>query len=396
MQRKPHKLLIYGHSNNDETMSTGVAQYNLDLLGMLENEGSVEEITFVHDHKSCNRFQELELSSKVELVPIELLSGKIHRLFKALIFLSTIFGLTFLIPMLARIIAPNNHAATLMNKYPDYTHFLYTSWGANSEFPVLLRASSKNNIISAIHDTRCLHYKASWSERFWGIIKLKAILASSDSVLAPSKQVVADLRTLNQEVKIIETSAIPKIDVPLSWKASQYKGLSYIFYPNTFVETKNHMVFVDVLKRLKGEFCLVLSGSGSENETAKDFFNACLEENVGHLVHHEGFVDENRKFDLMRGSAALVMPTIGFESYSLSIWEAFGIGCPVIASKESDLQEQVKGFGRMCDPYDAGDIVSQLKEVQSRNYSGSLLQRQAHDYYLERQKIAKKVVINNL
>lgn len=396
MHQKPYKLLIYGHSNNDETMSTGVAQYNLDLIGMLENEASVEEITFVHDHKSCKRFQELGLSSKVELVPVGLSSGKMHRVFKAIIFLSSVFGLTVLIPMLARIISPNNHAAILSNKYSEYTHFLYTSWGANSEFPVLLRASSNKKIISAIHDTRCLHYTASWSERFWGIIKLKAILASSDSVLAPSKQVGADLRMFNQEVKIIETSAIPKIDLPLSWKASRYNDLPYLFYPNTFVGTKNHMVFVDVLKRLKGEFCLVLSGSGSENETAKEFFNACLEENVGHLVHHEGFVDENRKFDLMRGSAALIMPTIGFESFSLSIWEAFGIGCPVIASKESDLQEQVNCFGRMCDPHDAGDIVKQLKEVQSRNYSGSLLQRQAHDYYLERQKLVRKAVVNNL
>ncbi len=82
-------------------------------------------------------------------------------------------------------------------------------------------------------------------------------------------------------------------------------------------------------------------------------------------MRYIGFISEEEKIAVFKLATALIMPTIG-ESFSLPIWEAFHLGCPVASSNMYDMAEQVKDAGLLLDPLSIEDMAGKIYEIWTK------------------------------
>jgi glycosyltransferase involved in cell wall biosynthesis len=105
---------------------------------------------------------------------------------------------------------------------------------------------------------------------------------------------------------------------------------------------------------------LVLCGTNAESRLYLDIKKAAESLGLSGCVLHIGFVDEGEKRAIYKLANSTVVPSIG-ESFCLSIWEAFWLGCPVVASSDRDIPEQVGDAALICDPLDPEDIAEKIR-----------------------------------
>jgi glycosyltransferase involved in cell wall biosynthesis len=76
-----------------------------------------------------------------------------------------------------------------------------------------------------------------------------------------------------------------------------------------------------------------------------------------------GRLDKNAVFDQLRGSVAMVLPSVWYEGMPVSALEAFATGTPVIASRIGSLAEIIEDgvTGLLANPGDAGDLADRLR-----------------------------------
>jgi glycosyltransferase involved in cell wall biosynthesis len=76
-----------------------------------------------------------------------------------------------------------------------------------------------------------------------------------------------------------------------------------------------------------------------------------------------GRLDKNAVFDQLRGSVAMVLPSVWYEGMPVSVLEAFATGTPVIASRIGSLAEIIEDgvTGLLANPGDAGDLADRLR-----------------------------------
>jgi glycosyltransferase involved in cell wall biosynthesis len=79
-------------------------------------------------------------------------------------------------------------------------------------------------------------------------------------------------------------------------------------------------------------------------------------------VRYIGFINEEEKVAMFKVATALIMPTIG-ESFGLQVWEAFHLGCPVVASNAFDMPEQVGNAGLFLDPFNVQDMAEKIYSI---------------------------------
>lgn len=98
-----------------------------------------------------------------------------------------------------------------------------------------------------------------------------------------------------------------------------------------------------------------------------------------HQVTFLGFVNGQRKLDLIRRSCFTVVPSEWFESFGLSAAESLAGGTPVIASRIGGLPEVVqdKVSGLLFAPGDADDLAEKLRQVRQNPQMAVQMGRQA-------------------
>ena len=76
-----------------------------------------------------------------------------------------------------------------------------------------------------------------------------------------------------------------------------------------------------------------------------------------------GHLDKAEVLDQLRGAAAMVLPSVWFEGFPVSVLEAYATGTPVIASRIGSLAEVVKEgvTGLLAEPGDPDDLASRLR-----------------------------------
>jgi len=149
----------------------------------------------------------------------------------------------------------------------------------------------------------------------------------------------------------------------------------FIFYPSTIVATKNHLRLIEALKIIKektGPINLVLCGSISDRTLYQTILKKVEIYGLSKHFFHLGFIADQDKYELYKFAKALVMPSIN-ESFGLPIWEAFSLGCPVVASDTQDLKEQVRDAALLCNPYDYVDIAEKISLIVSDDKLRKLL-----------------------
>jgi glycosyltransferase involved in cell wall biosynthesis len=139
----------------------------------------------------------------------------------------------------------------------------------------------------------------------------------------------------------------------------------YLFYPAQFWPHKNHIGLLLALKYLKDDynisFSIVFAGSNQGNLT---FIQQKVDEfSLSEQVKFLGFVSSEDLTLLYQNAFALTYVTFAGPD-NLPPLEAFGLGCPVIASRVSGAEEQLGKAAMLVDPRKYKDIALAIRALK--------------------------------
>ena len=109
----------------------------------------------------------------------------------------------------------------------------------------------------------------------------------------------------------------------------------YVLYLGNVVEEKGAKIFCEVAKKLS-EINFILAGDGRDLVVLKNIYN-----DVSNLKFI-GFISGKDKNKLLRECRFLMFPSLCWESFGISIIEAFSFGKPVLASGMGAIKEVVE------------------------------------------------------
>jgi len=144
----------------------------------------------------------------------------------------------------------------------------------------------------------------------------------------------------------------------------------YIFYPAQFWPHKNHVLALEACKivrdRTGWDLGVVFTGADKGNLSyVGDYARRLgLEKSARFL----GFVDRANLVELYRGAFCLAFPTL-FGPDNLPPLEAFGLGCPVVASDVPGAREQLGDAAILFPPtneYALADAILSLRDAAAR------------------------------
>jgi glycosyltransferase involved in cell wall biosynthesis len=140
----------------------------------------------------------------------------------------------------------------------------------------------------------------------------------------------------------------------------------YLFYPAQFWAHKNHvnlLLALDLLKeRIDRPMNVVFVGADYGN---LQHVEAAVERlGLTNRVHFLGFVPREDLIDLYKEAFALSYVTF-FGPENLPPLEAFGLGCPVIASEVSGAREQLQDAALFVDPASPEQIAQAVMRLAS-------------------------------
>lgn len=173
----------------------------------------------------------------------------------------------------------------------------------------------------------------------------------ADLVLAPSAATAAELK---RDYKVRDAAVVPNVTGGLEIE------------PGETDEPPGYLLFVGRLRIRKGvEVLLEALPAGARLLIAGDGeHRASLEGKAGPGVRFLGRCDAGRVRGLLRGAAALVVPSI-YEGMPLVVLEAMESGVPVVASRVSGIPEVVEDgvTGWLVPPEDPKALAAALAHV---------------------------------
>jgi glycosyltransferase involved in cell wall biosynthesis len=81
-------------------------------------------------------------------------------------------------------------------------------------------------------------------------------------------------------------------------------------------------------------------------------------------IHLHGFIESDRRFDILRNAAFLVFPSEWYENCPYSLLESMALGVPVLAARMGGVGEIVEE-GVTGDLFEAGDTEELRKKMES-------------------------------
>lgn len=387
ISKKNKTVGVFALTNDNPTLETGVTSYNIDLLSQLCIK--YPEIVFYLyiSQKNSNRYKELKFKNLVKIT-----SPKItNSLFSKKSIFTSIKNLIGL---------KTNHKLVDFNEYElltnNVTHstYIYTTFGLFQTFPFFVHKRLKVPCISAIHDIRFLYEperKKITKKIKYSISQIifRSILNSSYRILVPSNHIKNKINNKFLCTNIEISYSIPKQEktkhIHLSKEEENYiKSLTkvnFIFYPATIVKTKNHKTLINTLKILKPKIPnlkLILTGTNWNSKLGKEIIETAEILDVTDMVEHIGFISNDLKSMLFKKAMCLVVPSQN-ESFNLSIWEAYRLGCPVICSNDPELLEQVGSAAIIAKLNDSLDFSKKINFLfKNKDIEKDLIQRGIH------------------
>lgn len=143
---------------------------------------------------------------------------------------------------------------------------------------------------------------------------------------------------------------------------------NYIFYPAQFWPHKNHIVLLHALKILEKEYNIVcnLVCSGSDHGNLDYILSTTKELGIEGRVIFVGFVSIEELSILYKNASCLIFPSL-FGPDNLPPLEAFGFGCPVIASDIPGAREQLCDAALFFNATDEYEIAASYKMLMEND-----------------------------
>lgn len=154
----------------------------------------------------------------------------------------------------------------------------------------------------------------------------------------------------------------------------------FIFYPSSFWPHKNHFLLIEAMRIIVKEkhidIKLTLCGSDKGN---KRFIQKLIDKNnLNENVYVFDFLERSEINFLYSKAIAMVFPTyIGPDNFPPL--EAFGLGCPVIASSVQGAKEQLGDNALLFDPFSVDDLVDKILMIRNDRTKRDLLIKQGFE-----------------
>ena len=146
----------------------------------------------------------------------------------------------------------------------------------------------------------------------------------------------------------------------------------FIIYPSAFWKHKNHVNLIKGFKRsrdLGSKLSLVLPGS--HNGQFHSILRMAKKLGLSEFVHFPGHISNNELTQLIIKSVAVIVPSL-YEALSLTIWDAYNFGKPILCSNKSIVYGLFESICVKFDPENAQDIADALLRIDqiSTNFDG--------------------------
>ena len=140
----------------------------------------------------------------------------------------------------------------------------------------------------------------------------------------------------------------------------------FLLYPAQFWPHKNHVNLLRALKLLREQYNLDLSLvlTGSDKGNREHVMKEIIELGLGNYVFVLGFIPREDLVALYQAATALTFAGF-FGPDNFPPMEAFGLGCPVVASKVAGAEEQMGAAALLFDPGDPSDIAEKIASLYS-------------------------------
>jgi glycosyltransferase involved in cell wall biosynthesis len=180
---------------------------------------------------------------------------------------------------------------------------------------------------------------------------------SADRVICPSQFTAQDVGE-RYGVDADRIRVIPEAPA-LPTGSSQPPDGPYLLSVGDLRPKKNLAALIDSYVQLRGEGMphrLVLAGA--------DFGVAAQlrQRAATEPLELPGFVDDARLDALIRGAAALVVPSL-YEGFGLVVLDAMARGCPVVLARAGALPETAGSAAAFFDPLDSDGLASAIRRV---------------------------------
>lgn len=151
---------------------------------------------------------------------------------------------------------------------------------------------------------------------------------------------------------------------PLPFKGGQDARENYVVYIGRLSKEKGINILLEASKSLRSTKFLIIGG-GAELELLKLYKDENDLENVSFLGHVSG----NEKWDILRKASAVVIPSLCYETFSLTTIESMSVGTPVVASRLGSLPFVIdEGYnGLLFEPGDSEDLVRKLSKLLTQH-----------------------------
>ncbi len=184
---------------------------------------------------------------------------------------------------------------------------------------------------------------------------------AADLVLAPSAATAAELR---RDYGVSDAAVVPNVTGGLAVQPGSPdmgEPPGYLLFVGRLRIRKGVEVLLEALREKHPKARLLIAGDGEHREALE---RKTAELGLGQTVTFLGRCDAGRVRGLLRGAAALVVPST-YEGMPLVVLEAMESGVPVVASRVSGIPEVVEDgrTGWLVAPEDPSGLARALAEV---------------------------------
>ncbi len=148
--------------------------------------------------------------------------------------------------------------------------------------------------------------------------------------------------------------------VPIASRKPAYKHGEYALFLGLLIQEKGPTVLVEAMKRIP-DVPLKIAGRGYLDGALREQIEKAGLKNV-ELV---GFVTGDRLEELVHNSRFVVMPSIWYENYPMTILDAYSWGKPVVGSDLGGIPEMITPgeHGMLANHSDPDDLAAKMKAV---------------------------------
>jgi glycosyltransferase involved in cell wall biosynthesis len=152
----------------------------------------------------------------------------------------------------------------------------------------------------------------------------------------------------------------------------------YFVFAGRLSEEKGVKVLLEAFKDLRN-VKLIIMGDGPLKGFAEDFIR---KHGLNH-IRMAGFLQRQEYYDTLKGAQAVIFPSVCYETFGMTIVDAFACGIPVIASDHGSMPELVQDgkTGLLFEPGDAGALKEKIQSLVQNPQQIPVLGAQARKYY---------------